>query len=196
MADNTFRKQPESAPPEAGLIGAFPANGQKAHLDAELQALRARITELEAAAERHLAETQRSEEQLHLQITGLEAAANGIAITDRRGVLLWVNPAFTTLTGYTADEVVGESLRVLKSGLQGAAFYQEMWQTILAGQVWRNEVINRRKDGSLYTEEMTITPVRDANGEISHFIAIKQDITERKEAETAPAKRAAELETV
>ncbi len=125
-----------------------------------------------------------AEETLHLQSTTLEAAANGIVITDRQGTILWVNPAFTRLTGYTAAEALGQNPRILKSDLQAPAFYHSLWNAILSGQVWHNdEIINRRKDGTLYTEEMTITPVRQTQGEISHFIAIKQDVTERKRAE-------------
>ncbi|CAG0946857.1 partial Cyclic di-GMP phosphodiesterase, partial [Anaerolineae bacterium] len=122
-------------------------------------------------------------ERLHLQSTALEAAANGILITDRDGIILWCNPEFTRLTGYSAEEVLGRNPHILKSGKQPTALYQNLWNTILAGQVWHGELINRRKDGSLYAEEMTIAPVRQEQGEISHFIAIKQDVSERKQHE-------------
>ncbi|HUJ11752.1 MAG TPA: PAS domain S-box protein [Verrucomicrobiae bacterium] len=127
----------------------------------------------------------RSEESLRLQSTALEAAANAIVITDRNSDILWVNPAFTALTGYAAEEVIGKNTRVLKSGKHDDAFYQDLHETIHSGKVWHGEIINRRKDGSLYTEEMAITAVRDDQGEISRFIAIKQDITARKHAEDA-----------
>ncbi len=135
-----------------------------------------------------------AEARLRLLSAGLEAAANGVVITDRQGTIVWANPAFSQLTGYAQEEVLGENPRLLKSGQQSQEFYQEMWQTILAGQVWRGELVNRRKDGRLYTEEMAITPVRDESGEIGHFIAIKQDVTARKQAEAAlrQAKEAAE----
>ncbi|MFI5338403.1 MAG: PAS domain S-box protein [Candidatus Methylomirabilales bacterium] len=123
------------------------------------------------------------EQRLHLQSTTLESAANAIVITDREGRISWVNPAFTRLTGYTATEAIGQNPRLLKSGEHDQAFYKKIWETILSGQVWQGEIVNRRKDGSLYFEEQTITPVRDATGAISHFIGIKQDITERKQAE-------------
>ncbi len=122
-------------------------------------------------------------ERLHLQSTALEAAANGIVITDQKGIVVWVNAGFTRLTGYSAEAAIGQNLRLLRSGKQGQAFYQNLWNTILAGQVWHGELTNRRKDGGLYTEEMTIAPVRQEQGEISHFIAIKQDISERKQHE-------------
>jgi PAS domain S-box-containing protein len=95
----------------------------------------------------------------------------------------WVNDAFTRLTGYGAAEAVGNNPRVLKSGEHDAKFYKNLWETILSGRVWQGEMVNKRKDGRLYNEEMTITPVRDAGGAISRFIAIKQDITARKRAE-------------
>jgi len=99
---------------------------------------------------------------------------------------VWANPSFTTMTGYTLAEAVGKNHRELvKSGQHERVFYQQMWETILAGGVWRGELVNRRKDGSLYSEEMTITPVRDRAGAITHFIAIKQDLTVRNRTELA-----------
>jgi len=129
---------------------------------------------------RDITERRQAEQQLHLQSTALESAANAILITDREGTIIWINSAFTGLTGYIAEEAIGQTPRILKSARQDASFYQDLWQTILSGQVWHGEIVNRRKDGSLYTEEQIITPVRDERGEISHFVAIKQDITERK----------------
>ena len=123
------------------------------------------------------------EQQLHLQSTALEAAAVAIVITNREGTINWTNPAFTRLTGYIAEEAIGRNPRLLKSGKQDQSFYQNMWDTITSGQVWHGELINRRKDGSLYTEEKTITPVRDSSGNITNFIDIKQDVTERKRVE-------------
>ena len=125
-------------------------------------------------------------ETLRLPNAAMTAAANAIVITDRDGSIVWANPAFSTLTGYTLAETVGKNLRdLVKSGQQERAFYEEMWATILAGRIWHGQLVNRRKDGSLYPEDLTITPVRDANGKITHFIAIKLDLTERKAAEEA-----------
>ena len=118
-----------------------------------------------------------------MQNSALEAAANGIVITDRAGKILWVNPAFSRLTGYTAEEAVGQNPRVLKSDRHPPKFYADLWATIATGNVWHGELVNQRKDGSCYDEEMTITPVRDENGEIKNFIAIKQDVSERKQIE-------------
>jgi PAS domain S-box-containing protein len=121
--------------------------------------------------------------ELRLQASALEAAASSIAISQRNGNILWVNRAFTHLTGYPAEEVVGQNPRLLKSGRHASGFYADMWATINAGKVWHGELVNRRKDGGCYDEEMTITPVVGADGAIQHFIAIKQDVSERKKNE-------------
>jgi nitrogen fixation negative regulator NifL len=128
---------------------------------------------------------QGAEEQLRLQSAALEAAANAIVITDRAGKIIWVNPAFTQHTGYSFGEVLGKTPRLLKSGKQDSSFYKEMWDTILSGKVWRNTLLNRRKDGTLNHEDLTITPILDATGTITHFVGIKQDITEKTRAEKA-----------
>jgi len=122
-------------------------------------------------------------EQLNTQSAAMQSAANGIIITDITGIVKWVNPAFTRLTGYSFEDIVGNNLKMLNSGIQSKEFFKNMWTTIMAGDVWHNEIVNRRKDGSSYTEEMTITPVRDNQGKISQFVAIKHDITERKKLE-------------
>jgi PAS domain S-box-containing protein len=132
---------------------------------------------------RDITERKAAEAQLHLQSSALKAAANGIVITNPEGTIEWVNPAFSDLTGYAFDEAVGQNPRVLNSGQHDETFYQDMWDTITSGQAWFGEVVNKRKDGSLYTEEMTITPILDPSGEIRQYVAIKQDITARKEAE-------------
>jgi PAS domain S-box-containing protein len=128
-----------------------------------------------------ITERKRAEEELRLRSSALNAAANAVVITDREGNLEWVNQAFLALTGYGEDEVIGRNPRVLiRSGAHDRVFYEGLWNTVLAGDVWHGELTNRRKDGSFYSEEMTITPLRDARGEIRHFIAVKQDITEKK----------------
>lgn len=124
-----------------------------------------------------------SQDKIRLQRVALESAANAIVITDTNGVIEWINPAFTTLTGWTAEEAVGDTPRILKSGNHSRTFYARMWQQLNAGEIWRGEMFNRRKDGTIYPEEQTITPVRDENGRIAHFVAIKQDISERKQQE-------------
>ncbi len=144
---------------------------------------------------RNVTERKRVEQQLRLQAAALEAAASGIVITDPKGAIHWVNPAFTALSGYGLAEVVGKNPRLLKSGKHSPEFYRDMWDTILSGRVWRGEIVNRRKDGTLYTEELTITPVRSRAGKTTHFVAIAQDITLRKQAEEARAQLAAIVES-
>ncbi len=118
-----------------------------------------------------------------LQTAALEAAANSIVITDHTGIIQWTNRAFTQLTGYAAEEVCGKTPSLLKSGKHDKSLYESLWRTINQGRIWHGEMVNRRKDGSLYTEEQTITPVRLNSRGITHFIAIKQDVTDRKHAE-------------
>jgi len=122
-----------------------------------------------------------SNELLQLRLLALDATANAVVITDRDGLIVWVNRAFTDLTGFTADEAVGRTPTILKSGEQEPGVYRDLWATIRAGHVWRGRLVNRRKDGSVYTEDETITPVTRANGELTHFIAVKQDVTEYQE---------------
>ena len=126
---------------------------------------------------------QPADEQLRLQSAAVQAAANTIVITDRAGKIIWVNPAFTQHTGYSLAEALGQNPRLLKSGKQDAAFYQGMWETILAGKVWHDTIVNRRKDGTLSRDDLTITPITDATGAITHFVGIKQDITEQTRAQ-------------
>lgn len=125
----------------------------------------------------------RAMERLALQSVALNSASEAIALVDSSGVFRWVNPAFTTLTGYGPEDVVGNTPRILKSGKQGPEFYRQMWATLTAGKVWTGEIYNRRRDGTLYLEEQTITPVLGADGAITHFVAIKTDITARRRSE-------------
>ncbi len=115
--------------------------------------------------------------------TVVEQTAEVILITDARGVIEYVNGAFEIVTGYTRDEVLGHTPRILKSGQHGEAFYRDLWETITRGHPWYGRFINRRKNGSLYREEATITPIRDHTGAIAHFVANKRDITREIEIE-------------
>jgi len=112
-------------------------------------------------------------------------AAEGVVIADIDGRIRYVNPAFTKITGYSAEEAIGKNPRLLKSGKQNPEFYRDLWETISSGKNWQGELINQRKDGTCYTEEMTITPVLDEAGIISRYIAIVQDVSERQRQERA-----------
>ena len=113
-------------------------------------------------------------------LEAVEQAADAVVITDTSGKIEYVNPAFTTMTGYSRDESVGQNPRFLKSGRHSVAFYEEIWRTILSGRVWHGDVTNRRKDGAFYGEEMRIAPIKDLNGATTGYIAIKHDVTERR----------------
>jgi diguanylate cyclase (GGDEF)-like protein/PAS domain S-box-containing protein len=146
--------------------------------------VRGRITGASTIA-RNITAQKVAEEQLQLQSAAIEAAAIAIMITDFHGTIVWVNHAFTTMTGYSKGEVLGNNPRLLKSGGQPEAYFAKLWSTISSGKVWQGEIVNRRKDGTTYTEEMTITPVsRDVRNPANRsFIAVKQDITKRKRSE-------------
>jgi PAS domain S-box-containing protein len=152
-----------------------------AHLEVSLTVspLRTESGEIVGASTiaRDLTEQKSAHQQLRLLAAALEASANAIVITDASGRIQWVNPAFTRLTGYQLEEVRGKNPRVLKSGRHDHMFYARLWHTILSGKVFRGNMVNRRKDGVLYEEHMTITPVRDAAGTLSHFIAVKEEAT-------------------
>jgi hypothetical protein len=128
---------------------------------------------------RDVTEAHEVHERLHQQSSALAASAHAIVIADSEGNVNWANPAFTRLTGYPLDEVLGRNLSLLRSGKHPAEFYERIREVILQGKTWRGEVISRRKDGTLYHESQTITPVRDHEGRFEHFIAIKEDITDR-----------------
>ena len=132
---------------------------------------------------RDISVRKQTEAKLHQLEQSMAVAANGIFLVDTAGKIFWVNAAFTRLTGYRAEEALGQTPRMLKSGQHDVGFYRQMWQTVLAKKVWQGELINRRKDGTLYNENTTITPVTDAAGRVTHFICVQEDITERKQAE-------------
>ena len=122
---------------------------------------------------------QSAEESLRKLSRAVEQSADTVVITDRQGVMEYVNPAFQSLTGYSSDEVRGKTPRILKSGEQSPEMYQEMWRTILAGDVFRGILVNRKKNGDLYYVEESICPIRDGDGQITHFVANGRDLTDR-----------------
>ena len=124
-------------------------------------------------------EQQSVEESVRKLSRAVEQSADGVIITNRHGVIEYVNPAFEALTGYRRDEVCGKTPRILKSGEQAPEVYQEMWKSILAGKVFRGILVNRKKNGDLYYVEQSICPVRDLDGQITHFISNGRDLTER-----------------
>ncbi len=140
---------------------------QRQHLNAEIQ------------------ERRQTERQLRLFSSAIEQSANLVMITDQKGTIEYVNPKFVQVTGYTEAEVIGANPRILRSGRTPREHYEHLWRTITAGGEWRGELHNRRKDGTLFWESTSIAPLRDEAGTITHFVAIKEDITHRKRIEAA-----------
>lgn len=132
-----------------------------------------------------MGDCQQAQDQLRLLACALDATPNGLVITDRQARVVYCNPAFLAITGYAAADLRGQPLSVLKSGVQPPAVYEALWTTILAGHVWRGELVNRRKTGDLYTQEIVIAPIRAEDDMITHFVAVVQDISQRKQNETA-----------
>ncbi len=110
----------------------------------------------------------------------VEQTADSVIITDKNGVIEYVNPAFEETTGYQAEEAMGQTPQLLKSGKHTTAFYEGMWKTLLGGNAYHGTIINRKKDGKLYWAEQTITPMKDDNGKITHFVSVLKDVTEQR----------------
>jgi two-component system, NtrC family, sensor kinase len=134
-----------------------------------------------------------AEEQLRLLSRAVEQTASTIVITDPGGSIQYANNTFCRATGYQLAEVIGQNPRILKSGMQKPQVYAELWDTISSGREWHGEMHNRRKDGSFFWESAIISPITEANGAISHYLAVKEDITSRKETERQLQKKQAEL---
>jgi diguanylate cyclase (GGDEF)-like protein/PAS domain S-box-containing protein len=132
-------------------------------------------------------------DHLRVQAKALRSAANGVVITDATGTITWVNPAAEAMTGYASDELLGKHTRILKSGEHGPAFYEDLWRTVRRGETWSGTMVNRRKDGSLYHEEQTIAPVTDDAGLVTHFIAIKRDVSDERRTQEALTRAHEEL---
>ncbi len=148
----------------------------------EREALRTKIEAQRDMLEVLLAERQQVEDELRISAVAF-ASQNGMMITDASGVILRVNPAFTRLTGYSAEDAVGQTPAMLKSGRQAPLFYQCMWESVREKGYWQGEIWNRRKSGLIYAEMLTITGIFASDGNISHYVASFTDITEDKEAE-------------
>lgn len=123
-------------------------------------------------------------ESLLLKLSrAIEQAGESVIITDRQGTIEYVNPSFTRITGYSEEDVIGKNPRMLKSGLQSDEYYTRMWQALSGGQTWQSTIVDRRKDGTEYPALMTISPIRDSAGVISHYVGIQQDMTEHEQLE-------------
>ena len=139
---------------------------------------------------RNITERKKVEEEMRKLSMVVEKTADIVVITGKDGIIEYVNPAFEALTGYSRAEAVGGTPRLLKSGMHDAQFYTELWDTILSGNIYRDVFINRKKNGDLYYDECTITPVKGRHSEITHFVATAKDITKQKQAESELRDRA------
>ncbi|MDB6055104.1 MAG: signal transduction histidine kinase, nitrogen specific, NtrB [Verrucomicrobiales bacterium] len=140
--------------------------------------LRVRFTAL-----RDITERKRAEEQQARLFMAVEQAGESMMVTDLQGQIVYVNPAFERLTGFSRNEALGQNPRILKSNEQNPSVYQELWQTLVRGQIWRGHLINKRKDGRSIVEEAVISPVRDAAGRVVNYVAVKRDITLQRQME-------------
>ena len=173
----------------------------KAQLMVEIQQLRQQVAEL--TAQQTAVAVRDSEERLRQLSAAVEQSPVSIVITDLNGSITYVNPKFSQLTGYSLEEAIGQNPRILKSGYTSSDAYQDLWQTISAGRTWRGEFHNKKKNGELYWEIASISSIIDAAGRVTHYLAVKEDVTARKQAEeglreseSRYRERAAELQTI
>jgi PAS domain S-box-containing protein len=157
------------------------------------EALAAGREQLEERVRSRTADLVSANEALKKLSSAVMQAADSIIITDRDGIIEYVNPAFERLTGYAATEALGRTPRIVKSGAHDTAFYEDLWRQISAGAVFHGVLVNRTKAGTLYHEEKTITPIRDEHGTITHYVSAGRDITDRKQAEEELEKSRAAL---
>ncbi len=134
---------------------------------------------------RDITDRKAAEDQLRLLSRAVEHSPTSIVMTDPTGAIIYVNPQFEAVTGYTAREVIGQNPHLLKSGHTSEADYADLWHSITHGQTWHGEFVNKKKSGELYWESASISPVMNAQGQITHFVAVKEDITDRKRLDTA-----------
>ncbi len=142
-----------------------------------------KLIKINRQLQEEIASRKQAEAEKQLLFEAINQSSETVVITDPDGNIVFVNPAFERRTGYSKEEAIGRNPRFLKSGHHDLSFYQQMWNTIIGGQTWQGEFINKKKDGSLFIEKAFISPVFDASGKISNFIAVKLDITEQRHLE-------------
>jgi diguanylate cyclase (GGDEF)-like protein/PAS domain S-box-containing protein len=169
---------------DGAILGLYtPEYIDRLRVFADQVAIAVENARLFATAERQIKERKHAEEQLHKLSQAVEQSPVSIVITDTSGRIEYVNPRFVQLTGYALEEAIGENPRILKTEKTDAEIHRQLWETISAGKEWQGEFINRKKNGDLYYESALISPIIDSNGVITHYLAVKEDITERKLAE-------------
>ena len=145
---------------------------------------------------REITERKRTEDQLRKLSSATENSPASVLVTDKNGTIEYVNPTFCEVTGYASDEAIGQNPSILKSGDLPESYYQELWDTIIGGKVWRGEFKNKRKNGEDFWESASISPIKNEEGEITHFVAVKEDITEQKKMRESLRERALQLRTI
>lgn len=148
-----------------------------------------------AAYSRDVTVERETQKERDLLATAVAQSHEIIVVTDREGTMLYVNPAFERTTGYSREEAIGQNPRILKSGIQDRNFYAQMWATLLSGHVWEGQMVNRKKDGGLFTDQSVISPVLDPSGAITAFVAAKRDVTQEIELQKA-IEQARNLQTI
>jgi PAS domain S-box-containing protein len=162
-----------------GFISLADCRIEREWTSVEREVLRMAASLIGAAVQRR-----QKEEELRRLVTAIEQTSEYIVITDPNGAIQYVNPAFERITGYTSAEAAGQNPRLLKSGTHDSEFYRKLWETIATGRVWHGNFVNRKKDGTLYEEEATISPVKNPAGTIINYVAIKRDVTDQRRLES------------
>jgi PAS domain S-box-containing protein len=179
---------------QSGMVGnrigggsafALRADGEEFPIEAAVSAVEIRGETLYTIILRDISDRLKTEDTLRKLSLAVEQTTESVFITNRDGIIEYVNPAFETLTGYRREEAIGRTPRILRSGIHDTAFYDKVWSTILAGQVFAGVFHNRKKSGELYYEERSITPVRGTGQTVTHFVAAGRDVTRRKRTEEA-----------
>lgn len=158
-------------------------NGSAVYIDMQARPVSWQGADATLATLRDVTDRHEVEAVVAMQMSAMEAAANGIFITDLDGHFKWANAALGKMSGYEPDALVGQSVSILNSGQQGAGFFKKMWKKVLSGKTWRGQVVNRHADGRLYTVEQSVTPIHDTLGRLNQFVAIQDDITEKLKAQ-------------
>ncbi|TLS75588.1 PAS domain S-box protein [Mariprofundus erugo] len=151
--------------------------------DAEVEELADSIQQMTSTLSREISDRRQAEERLRKISEAVHQAGEAVIITNRQGVIEYINPACSDITGYSLEELVGQTPAILKSNQQNPEFYATLWQTITGGEVWHGTLIDKRKDGILYPAMMSVAPIRDEHGEITHFVSIQQDMSDQKRLE-------------
>ncbi|MBI5307951.1 MAG: PAS domain S-box protein, partial [Planctomycetes bacterium] len=152
------------------------------------------IEGLEEKVKERTKEIEETHSELKKLFNAVEQSGEAVVVTDAYGIIEYVNPAFCTISGYSREEALGRNPKILNSGKNPPGLFRDMWNTILSGKIWRGTVINRKKTGDLYHEEMTVAPVIDSYGEITNFIAVKNDVTDKLMAQEELRKKNIELD--